>query len=770
MMRKGIVNRFGSLFLVMIFGVVFSLGSVLLPSSLGLNTAGAQTVNCVSAGVSFQCAGGTGTSSDPYKFNTGAQLYSLALANLNNNDAYTNSDNVTYNKYFELTADIDLNAYSSWLPLGTESANREFAGYFDGKGYKINNLHVNDKNSNCNAVILCGAQYGLFGFVQGGKIVPSIQNIVLNSGNADNTGAGKAQYVSTLIGDVEGAAKIQNIINKINVTTTNDDAGGVIGHAYAGTTASTYRTITLDNVVNQGNVTVKTTASKAAGIIGNTLTISKGIINIINSHNTGKITGYSFAAGIAGASMTAINISNCYNTGAVSGYSSIGGIIDNLGQLSEQNTAVTKSYNTGAISGSKTGIVKAGGIVGDISNYGSSSVVTVSDVYNTGKITGNHSGDNLGGIVGEIASSSSGTTANVTRTVNYGSIQSIATSAPNIGGIIGSIDSWGSGSSIVSNSVAMNNYIKIGQSVRNININRIIGEIHIWSSGYAEPKVSKIYASTGSKAYSKSNRLISWGTTTSNNNGADLSPFNFSTATTSSILGSNWKSSCTDTKLICFPVLKVSTPQPQLKVFTKNLPIVNSKTPKWADMSGHGASDKAAINWLYKYNVTTGIKVGKKLNYNPSGNVTRLQMALFLYRLAGKPSISGMISAKSVFTDLSKHGADDVAAVTWMVNRGITTGLTNTTYNPNGFVTRQQMALFMYRLGGLTGSTSYSKFTDIKKLDKNSQKAIKWMAANKITTGVDPKGKKYAPINLVSRLQMALFIERLSANILTKKK
>ena len=37
--------------------------------------------------------------------------------------------------------------------------------------------------------------------------------------------------------------------------------------------------------------------------------------------------------------------------------------------------------------------------------------------------------------------------------------------------------------------------------------------------------------------------------------------------------------------------------------------------------------------------------------------------------------------------------------VTWMKNRGITLGLTATTYGPNNPVSRLQMALFMYRLG-----------------------------------------------------------------------
>ncbi|MDR0950909.1 MAG: S-layer homology domain-containing protein [Candidatus Ancillula sp.] len=197
--------------------------------------------------------------------------------------------------------------------------------------------------------------------------------------------------------------------------------------------------------------------------------------------------------------------------------------------------------------------------------------------------------------------------------------------------------------------------------------------------------------------------------------------------------------------------------------------VVNSGTPAFKDLKGHGSSDKAAIKWLYNYGITTGMKVGKKLYYQPSGSVTRLQMALFLYRLAGQPSVSGMVKSDSIFKDMKKHGSSDVNAVTWLVNQGVTTGTSGSTYSPNGLVTRQQMALFMWRLSGQAGSSSYSKFKDIKKLDSKSQTAIKWMAKQKVTTGTDPKGTKYAPTNLVSRVAMALFIQRLYNNVLKSK-
>lgn len=88
-------------------------------------------------------AGGSGTPEDPYLIETGEQLYKMIIENINYNDPIES---------FKLTADIKLNditsdfwaarvGLNSWI---TGKTNVPFRGNFDGDGYVVYGLYVND--------------------------------------------------------------------------------------------------------------------------------------------------------------------------------------------------------------------------------------------------------------------------------------------------------------------------------------------------------------------------------------------------------------------------------------------------------------------------------------------------------------------------------------------------------------------------------------------------------------------------------------------------
>jgi hypothetical protein len=80
-----------------------------------------------------------------------------------------------------------------------------------------------------------------------------------------------------------------------------------------------------------------------------------------------------------------------------------------------------------------------------------------------------------------------------------------------------------------------------------------------------------------------------------------------------------------------------------------------------------------------------------------------------LYRQAGSPKVNGRVS--DMFSDCS----DDMwysNAVVWAIERGIATDVTESAFEPETVVTRQEMAGFLYRYiqnegGGFTGSWMY---------------------------------------------------------------
>jgi hypothetical protein len=105
------------------------------------------------------------------------------------------------------------------------------------------------------------------------------------------------------------------------------------------------------------------------------------------------------------------------------------------------------------------------------------------------------------------------------------------------------------------------------------------------------------------------------------------------------------------------------------------------------------------------------------------------------------------------FTDIAGHFFEP--EITWLYQRGITTGCSSTLFCPDFSVTREQMASFLVRALGLP-TTSTDFFTD----DENSihESDINRLAASGIAAGCG--GGRYCPGQVVTREQMASFLRR----------
>lgn len=99
-----------------------------------------------------------------------------------------------------------------------------------------------------------------------------------------------------------------------------------------------------------------------------------------------------------------------------------------------------------------------------------------------------------------------------------------------------------------------------------------------------------------------------------------------------------------------------------------------------------------AVDWLKAQGITTGVGANR---FAPDDQVTRGQMATFLWRLEGEPAGS----PPAGFSDV-RAGAFYADAVDWLLYRGITTGVGGNRFAPDDPVTRAQMATFLWRLAG----------------------------------------------------------------------
>ncbi|MDR0951125.1 MAG: S-layer homology domain-containing protein [Candidatus Ancillula sp.] len=172
-----------------------------------------------------------------------------------------------------------------------------------------------------------------------------------------------------------------------------------------------------------------------------------------------------------------------------------------------------------------------------------------------------------------------------------------------------------------------------------------------------------------------------------------------------------------------------------------------------ANQTNIGYQFEEPINWLASNNVTTGYD---SKHFGPTGNITRIQMVMFLARYAKKFNGEKIPNVKSCgFKDI-KQGQEAMNSVCWAKSKGITVGASK--FNPTNTVTRVQMALFLYRFAGEPKYSTSHKFSDLKGYTSDYKKAIEWMYQSGVSQGVDAKHKKYNPKGFVQRQQMAKFL------------
>ena len=109
------------------------------------------------------------------------------------------------------------------------------------------------------------------------------------------------------------------------------------------------------------------------------------------------------------------------------------------------------------------------------------------------------------------------------------------------------------------------------------------------------------------------------------------------------------------------------------------------------------------------------------------------------------------------FTDVPE-GSFYIDPVLWAVEKGITTGATATTFNPNGNCQRAQVVTFLWRAAGSPEPTkTENPFKDVKESDFY-YKAVLWAVEKGITNGLT--ADTFGPFELCNRAQVVTFLWR----------
>ncbi len=158
-----------------------------------------------------------------------------------------------------------------------------------------------------------------------------------------------------------------------------------------------------------------------------------------------------------------------------------------------------------------------------------------------------------------------------------------------------------------------------------------------------------------------------------------------------------------------------------------------------------------AVAWLATTGITNGTAPGQ---FSPGALVTREQMAVFLWNMNSKPN-----AASYGFNDVPVDGWS-TPAIDWLAGTGITVGTRTGYYSPGQVVTRQEMAMFLWRMRG-EPSAPTSNFRDVSRTSE-FRPAISWLVDAGVTSGWT--ANTFAPDRPVDRAQMATFLWKLNGS------
>jgi len=151
--------------------------------------------------------------------------------------------------------------------------------------------------------------------------------------------------------------------------------------------------------------------------------------------------------------------------------------------------------------------------------------------------------------------------------------------------------------------------------------------------------------------------------------------------------------------------------------------------------------------------------VGNDL-FMPEGNLNRAMFVTILGRMEGVQAGDFPVSG---FADVDED-AYYAPYVSWAAETGITTGMNETEFDPNGLVTREQAATFMYRYAGYKGLDTDSADKTLKTFSDHT--AVSTWATDAMIWATDcglfiGTGGKLAPRATMTRAQAVTVLQRM---------
>ena len=170
----------------------------------------------------------------------------------------------------------------------------------------------------------------------------------------------------------------------------------------------------------------------------------------------------------------------------------------------------------------------------------------------------------------------------------------------------------------------------------------------------------------------------------------------------------------------------------------------------FTDLRSVGTWYHEAVDYVLRNGLMGGYGNG---TFGPNNNLTRAQFAQILFNKEGRPVVNYLLQYGDV-----AEGAWYTEAIRWATSRGIVGGYGNGMFGPNDNITREQLAVMLWRYAGSPAATDKElHFTDADKASGYALEALRWAVENGILNGYGDG--RLGPQGQATRAQVAQMLK-----------
>ncbi|RHO53393.1 hypothetical protein DW094_11640 [Ruminococcaceae bacterium AM07-15] len=158
------------------------------------------------------------------------------------------------------------------------------------------------------------------------------------------------------------------------------------------------------------------------------------------------------------------------------------------------------------------------------------------------------------------------------------------------------------------------------------------------------------------------------------------------------------------------------------------------------------------VRFVWRMGWMEGMENG---DFAPNQTLTRAQLMQILYNQAGCPEVAG----QGDFSDVAEISWY-FEAVQWGAQQGVTQGYEDGSFRPNEPISRQQLAVMLYRFHQGAEGGSLEGFADAGQVASWAEEAMEWAVGQGIVGGME--GDMLAPQGNATRAQSAAVLCRLA--------